>query len=531
MKMVTDEQMAVINSREASIFVDGVPGSGKTKTMIDWLGRFLGRPGVIITLTNRAADEIRSRAAKTDGAGSWFIGTLHQFAYSVVCQHYRELGYSEEPSVLEEDEEFAIYEECAADLGVKISKTKLKKCIRGRESHAGFDSIQVTFIKRQIELGVISYDMILVFATRVLSDPKLNHLPYDFLVVDEVQDLSAMDWSLVAEIGPREATLFAGDIRQAIYGFRGSKLSETEFNLSTSTHYKLRFSFRHSQRIAGVCNKVLGDADHVIKPMSENDGFVNVFEYESESLMVQQSAEWARNAFKAMGRGVALLTRTNALASQLDAAVRRLGVPVHSASARPDGWDDVLIVADFVTNPNRDYTAKRFFQRFYPESIPGWEAEAVMTSKPFVSVTPLAEADPVVRVDALWNAIFHRVGQPALDLAFRILQPFHGGDIRQALAALHRWDGEVQRGVYIGTIHSAKGLEWDSVRVVGCDDKSIPGRASTDDEIAEERRVMYVAASRAAKELDFAWARNRTVPFKPWKTEETTLSRFLEGLK
>ena len=531
MKMVTDEQMAVINSREASIFVDGVPGSGKTKTMIDWLGGFVGSPGVIITLTNRAADEIRERASKTDGAGGWFIGTLHQFAYSVVCKEHRELGYSEEPSVLEEDEEFAIYEECAADLGVKISKTKLKKCIRGRESHAGFDSIQVTFIKRQIELGVISYDMILVFATRLLCDPKLNSRPYDFLVVDEVQDLSGMDWSLVAEIGPREATLYAGDVRQSIYGFRGSKLSETQFNLSTSTRYKLSRSFRHSKRIAETCNKLLGDAEHVIEPMTGSDGFVNVFEYESESLMVNQSAEWARNAFSAMGGGVALLTRTNALAAQLDTAVRRLGLPVHCASARPDGWDEVLLVADFYTNPNRDYTAKRFFERFYPESMAGYEAEAVMTSKPFVSVTHLAALDPVVSVNVLWGAIFDRIGQPALDLAFRILQPFFKGDIRQALAALHRWDGEVQRGVYVGTIHSAKGLEWHSVRVVGCDDKSIPGRASTDEELAEERRVLYVAASRAGSELDFVWARNRAVPFKPWKTEETELSRFLKGLK
>jgi DNA helicase-2/ATP-dependent DNA helicase PcrA len=66
--------------------------------------------------------------------------------------------------------------------------------------------------------------------------------------------------------------------------------------------------------------------------------------------------------------------------------------------------------------------------------------------------------------------------------------------------------------VTISTIHAAKGLEWPVVHVAGCEDGSIPiGSARRREARAEEARLLYVAITRAEREVSLHWARQRTV--------------------
>jgi DNA helicase-2/ATP-dependent DNA helicase PcrA len=68
----------------------------------------------------------------------------------------------------------------------------------------------------------------------------------------------------------------------------------------------------------------------------------------------------------------------------------------------------------------------------------------------------------------------------------------------------------VADGVTLASIHSAKGLEWRIVFVVGCSDGLLPLQyAETPEQVEEERRLTYVAITRAADELHLSWARAR----------------------
>jgi DNA helicase II / ATP-dependent DNA helicase PcrA len=70
--------------------------------------------------------------------------------------------------------------------------------------------------------------------------------------------------------------------------------------------------------------------------------------------------------------------------------------------------------------------------------------------------------------------------------------------------------GEPADAVELATFHRAKGLEWTWVSVVGIEDGYVPiVHATTTDTIAEERRLLYVALTRAAEELHCSWARSR----------------------
>jgi DNA helicase-2/ATP-dependent DNA helicase PcrA len=63
---------------------------------------------------------------------------------------------------------------------------------------------------------------------------------------------------------------------------------------------------------------------------------------------------------------------------------------------------------------------------------------------------------------------------------------------------------ETSQKVVITTIHKAKGLEWDSVFIINCNDEFFPGGG----EIEEERRIFYVAITRAKQRLFICFTEN-----------------------
>ncbi len=72
--------------------------------------------------------------------------------------------------------------------------------------------------------------------------------------------------------------------------------------------------------------------------------------------------------------------------------------------------------------------------------------------------------------------------------------------------------GEAGGGVELATFHRAKGLEWEAVSVVGLEAGFVPiVHATTPDSVAEERRLLYVALTRASRVLECSWARSRTM--------------------
>jgi DNA helicase II / ATP-dependent DNA helicase PcrA len=72
--------------------------------------------------------------------------------------------------------------------------------------------------------------------------------------------------------------------------------------------------------------------------------------------------------------------------------------------------------------------------------------------------------------------------------------------------------GDPDGGVELATFHRAKGLEWEAVHVVGLEEGLVPiVHAATPEALAEERRLLYVALTRAGRVLECSWARSRTM--------------------
>jgi ATP-dependent DNA helicase Rep len=88
-------------------------------------------------------------------------------------------------------------------------------------------------------------------------------------------------------------------------------------------------------------------------------------------------------------------------------------------------------------------------------------------------------------------------------------------------------DGEPD-AVKLSTLHAAKGLEFGHVFLIGCEEGILPHRESVDTgKVEEERRLMYVAITRAQKSLNISWCRKRK---RAGESEACEPSRFIEEL-
>jgi DNA helicase-2/ATP-dependent DNA helicase PcrA len=84
------------------------------------------------------------------------------------------------------------------------------------------------------------------------------------------------------------------------------------------------------------------------------------------------------------------------------------------------------------------------------------------------------------------------------------------------------------QGVTLASLHSAKGLEWDAVFLVGLTDSTLPiQHATTPAQLAEEKRLLYVGITRARERLSLSWALARS----PGQRRGRRPSRFLDGLR
>jgi DNA helicase-2/ATP-dependent DNA helicase PcrA len=91
-------------------------------------------------------------------------------------------------------------------------------------------------------------------------------------------------------------------------------------------------------------------------------------------------------------------------------------------------------------------------------------------------------------------------------------------------------DEEKDRGVRLSTIHAAKGLEFHTVFLVACENNILPHWRSVDEDgggnggnVEEERRLLYVACTRAERNLHISYANNR-------QNKSSGISPFLEEL-
>ncbi len=350
---------------------------------------------------------------------------------------------------------------------------------------------------------VVDFDDLLELALRDLRrDPSFAaaiRWRYRHLYVDELQDVNPLQFALLEQWRGESDDLFVvGDPNQAIYGWNGSDpqlLATFARREPAATVIELRENHRSTPQILAVAAATIEaralDATRADGPAPTITAYADA---EAEAIGIARRVAQA-HAEGARWSDQAVLARTNAQLPTIERALLDAGIPVHLRSesgplTAPEVRTELKLLVDA------------------PELVAAYD-----------DLVAQLDADPDGPSSVA--AIERRANLAAL---VRLVGEYLAVEITPSGAGLAAWletvrvddvDGETD-AVELASFHAAKGLEWEVVHIAGLEDGFVPvAYATTGGQLAEERRLLYVAITRARTELHLSWARQRTFTTRP----------------
>ena len=525
-------------------------GTGKTRAITHRIaygvatGAFTPNRVMALTFTNRAAAELRGRLRRL-GAGGVSARTFHSAALAQLNYFWPQVVGGQLPSVL--DGKGRVLGHAAEKLGAKVDTATLRDVAaeiewrkvsglsideyadvvgtrtvpaaltpeRLVDMHRAYEELKDE--RKQIDFE----DVLLVCAGMIEAEPSVAmqvREQYRYFVVDEYQDVSPLQHQLLGLwLGGRRDVCVVGDASQTIYSFAGARseyLLGFEREHPGATVVRLEQNYRSVPSVIDTANRLMRGrpgaltlqaavttgGEEVPPPASYDDDRA-----EARAVAEQIAAELAAGA---RPEDIAVLYRVNVQAAALEQALGDLGISYQIRGS------------------------KRFFD--LPEvrqAIMTLRAASVAaTTEPlFKSVSDVLRSlgwsvqPPQTRgaVRERWeslNAIMGLVDESAPGTTFRQFTD----ELLARQAGQHE---PTMSAVTLATLHAAKGLEWDSVYLVGLNEGLVPiSYATTFEAVDEERRLLYVGITRARKRLRLSWAQRGNQPGRPMTRQP---SRFL----
>ena len=504
------EQLEAATTLKGPVRIIAGPGSGKTRTVSHRIahgiatGHFNPQKVLALTYTNRAAAELRQRL-RSLGASSVQVRTFHAAALSQLQYFWPQLTGSTAPKLLtskrailkeavgqkvklteaqlsELSSEFEYLRYSLSDLPAYFLSGRLPRFADEEKFSQWFDNFQALKKERRL----IDWEDALLLCTGMLrNEPRaMSHFEqqYRHFTVDEYQDISPLQQGLLETwLGDREEVCVVGDPRQNIYSFAGSS---TDFLLGfdsrypNSSSFELTTNYRSAGDIVEAANGLFPD-----QPIVAAKKVSGLISQQTLPTAAEEARVVAEAIAKATGSSklsrIAVLARINSQLEAVESELRSLGV---ETQVRGQGR--------FFRQPNvmqalsaiRALALSELTQPLFVEvsnilSSLGWSSRGEGRS--------WAELNWFIEV-------MDELGDPSLEELIREL------DERA------RSGHEPQReAVTLATIHATKGLEWERVFLIGVNDGLYPiSHAKTKEQLEEEKRLFYVAITRAETYLD-----------------------------
>jgi DNA helicase-2/ATP-dependent DNA helicase PcrA len=522
--MNANQERAATSAAPWNIVLAG-PGSGKTTVVIK-RAKHLSSKGVppaelcCVTFTNIAANVMRRRLTAALGSAPGYVGTLHGMMFGALRR---------------QDSRWTLV--CEADAEEFIGRQAKLLGYRGTDSALSSARIDNALPKspaarvvrayRQFMRSehLLDFDMVLTEGWKLIQSGAA--LPWSHYFVDEFQDSAAVDAEIYLSINPKELMIVA-DPDQSIFAFRGACPSKvTDFwNDPRFFRHVLDLNYRCAPEICDVANAVIApNADRLPKQTvsagSAGVATVDVqfYEYESEEQagVCAMAREWVDAGMAPVE--VAVLCRTNRLASEMAEALAARGLPAAAVESerKPKDWRLLTLLLSQIASPS-SWAVARLFARERAKMVKADPAVAEADLEALRASTDASPARfwalPSEQVILSLNADLTRFGvsrgtQAMMAERIRLYEP---ATIAELLEAMRESPGANHvRGINCLTVHAAKGAEFDGVIVAGTD-------LFRGDDMDEERRLMFVAVTRARSRLAVTYSHTRTVTLQNGRT-------------
>ena len=531
------DQRAVATQVAGPLAVLAGAGTGKTRAITYRIaygaavGAFDPSNVLAVTFTQRAAFEMRHRLAQL-GVPKAQARTFHSAALRQLRHFWPTVVGGPLPDVI--PHKASLVAASAARLGITIDRTNVRDIAAEvewakvsmidaahyasrvarlrRDVPAGLDAGDMArlldvYEDAKNERGVIDFEDILIYLCGMLQEradvASIVRKQYRSFVVDEFQDVNLLQARLLdLWLGGRHDVCVVGDVAQTIYSFTGASpdyLTGFGRKHPGARIVELTRDYRSTPQIVSLANDVLAHSSQregTVRLSSQREGGAQVTyrTYDDDRAEAEGVAASIADLIDAgmAPHSIAVLMRTNGQSQAFEEALGARGIPVAVAGGKPFfARDDVRTAISRLRAAAAAATDEGSVGEIVRDVLSGvgWAPEA-----------PSGQAG-----SERWSNMNAIVGW-ADDSQAQTLPAFVA-ELDERVAYQVEPD---KAGVELATIHAAKGLEWDAVFLVGVAEGLLPiSYAKTAAAREEERRLLYVAITRARDLLTVSWARSR----------------------
>jgi DNA helicase-2/ATP-dependent DNA helicase PcrA len=557
---LNDAQHSAVTSTAKALMIVAGAGTGKTKTLTERIALLI-KNGIspkkicALTFTNKAAKEMRDRIRTIlkeygneivpDGYDDMFIGTFHAFGAQILKKFHTEIGRTGNTIIYDSTDSLHVIKRIIKDLGIERYKPaqiaeKISAIKNGWVKMESLKQSTHTLDKELIDIYIKYEDILrknnafdfddLIEKTVVLLKTHQSicrniQENIDYVLVDEYQDINGLQFELIKILTGTEASItVVGDDAQTIYTWRGSDI---KIFLDFDRHFKdaqtvfLEENYRSNKIILDAAQALIAhNKDQKEKTLraqkqtGENIVVIESGDENKESIEISQRVheDLKNNQYK---KTIAILYRTNAQSRAIEQALVARGISyiVYGGMKFYDRKEIKDVVAGLRVMYNKNdtvswqrletaFTKKRFLQT---KKI----IEQATTKNPQEAIQIFLEASEY------WEYMQkylknNKERKENIEELLRFSKEFSDiGIFLEQISLVQTSDNTTtsKNPVQLTTIHAAKGLEFDIVYVIGVEEKIIPHQMSlhTRQQIEEERRLLYVAITRAKEKLTISY--------------------------
>jgi DNA helicase II / ATP-dependent DNA helicase PcrA len=526
-------------------------GTGKTRALTHRIahgvaeGKYQPEQVLALTFTTKAASEMgqRLRSLGVQGVAtrtfhSAALRQLQHFWPTITGGRLPDIAPSKAPLIAKTLDQLsisvdtAVVRDLAGDIewrkvhaytleDYRVKRAELGKSLPGGLSLEVVASIHERYEQVKDELGRIDFEDVLLGTLGMLETEQRVvdrvRAQYGVFLVDEYQDVSPVQQKLLEVwLGSREDLVVVGDASQTIYSFAGassSYLLEFPERYPQGTLVKLERNYRSGEHIVRAANHIMlgrpgaltleaqgGSPEPLHRHIARTD--------EAEARYVATTIKGLIDQ-GASPDGVAVLIRFGAQSLEIESALRAQGIGVRIHGATPF-FEEAHV--------------KRALMEIRGAAVAGVQGSLAQVVEDILFGLGLQGEAPDHQ-----GAERNRHDDLAALRALAQSMPSGStvADFSDLLAdRAGAGDAPAVGAITITTVHSAKGREWPVVFVVGLSEGMFPiSYASTDEAIEEERRLFYVAVTRAQDALYLSMAERGRAEQSP-----RAPSRFLQAL-
>src|SRR5215468_8929513 len=569
--MDSDDLLAALDpeQREVALAIRGPvcvlagAGTGKTRAVAYRIA-YAVYSGVVnpahvlaLTFTVRAAGELRGRLrALGGGAEAVRASTFHSAALRQLTYFWPRVIGGRPPKLVES--KFPLLREAARDLGLRLDGAVLADAVTeiewakvcqthpdsyvyaaeqaGRSPVAGAEVVgrlYQAYERLRRDRQLIDFESVLELTAAILCTESVAarevHAAFRYFTVDEFQDVNPLQKLLLdAWLGGRDELCVVGDPQQTIYSFTGataSYLRSFTADYPGATVLRLVRDYRSTPQVVAMANRLAAAAEPAVSLVAQRPSGPepSVSRYADEEA---EAAGAATEAAMLIARGappqeIAILLRINAHMERFERALAAAKVPYVVRGAerfyeRPEVREALVLLRGAARAASADADAT---------GAPGELAAAV---RHVLASAGLTAEPPPARgaVRERWESLA-ALATLAEDLAAARPQASLAEFAAELAQRAETGHAPVASAVTLATMHAAKGLEWDAVLLPGLVEGIMPiVHARTAEAVEEERRLLYVAVTRARDYLALSWAAARAPGGEPTRQP----SRFLSTL-